>query len=142
MKEDKIILEIKKTSNLIKRTLNIKYPSGITTTAMIILNFIDEKNKVGKLVYAKDLEEFLEIRRSSISEILDGMETKRLIKRNIGNDLRTKEIILDLDGIKILKEFRENIKKIELGLHKDINEQDLLIFFKVLNSIRKNLEEI
>lgn len=142
MNDDKITFEIKKTSNLIKRTLNTKYPSHITTTNMIILNYIDENNKNDKFTYAKDLEEFLEIRRSSISEILDGMESKKLIKRNIGNDLRTKEIILDKKGIEILEEFRENIRKFELGLHKNIDDNDLLIFFKVLKTIRKNLEEI
>ncbi len=142
MNDNKIILEIKKTSNLIKRTLNKLFPSGITTTNIIILNYIDENNKLKKFVYAKDLEEFLEIRRSSISEILDGMESKRLIKRNIGNDLRTKEIVLDQEGIRVLKIFKDNIENVELGLHKNINDKDLLVFFKVLNSIRKNLEEI
>ena len=67
---------------------------------------------------------------------------KGLIKRNIGNDLRTKEIILDKEGVRVLKIFKDNIENVELGLHKNINAKDLLVFFKVLNNIRKNLEEI
>ena len=143
MKEDRITLEIKKTNNLIKRTLNTKYPMRITTTQMIILNFIEENMQLKKKIYAKDLERFLEIRRSSISEILDGMESKHLIKRNINNDdLRTKEIIIDDEGIKVLNEFKKNIDEIELDLRKNIKEYELLIFLKVLKNIRKELKTI
>ena len=38
MKEDKIVFELKKTANLLKRTLNTKYKNSVTTTQLIILN--------------------------------------------------------------------------------------------------------
>ena len=143
MKEDKIVFELKKTANLLKRTLNTKYKNFVTTTQLIILNYIEEKNIKGKKVYAKDLEDFLDIRRSSISEILEGMENKKLIKRNINNvDLRTKEILLDKEGENILLDVKKKINEIELGLYKDINKNDLNVFFNVLKTIRKNLEDI
>ena len=68
MMEEDVVLELKKIANLMKRTIDQKINIKVTNTQCMILNFIYDNNNRGRVVYQKDIEDFFEIRRSSVCD--------------------------------------------------------------------------
>lgn len=143
MKQKNIALELRKIANLTKRAFDKELKNKITNTQSLILNFIYDSNQLKKIVYQKDIEDFFEIRRSTVCEILNIMEKNNLIKRIASqNDLRQKEIILEENGLVYIHELKENVEKLEQIMEKNILESEIDIFCLVLEKIRKNLEDL
>ena len=99
MKEERMLYQIKSLEKLIFRAL-IKEKDDIeelspTPTQMQILEYILE-HKNGE-IFQKDLEDILNLRRATVSGVLQTMERNNLIKRvSYLNDARIKKIILNL----------------------------------------------
>jgi len=143
MKDKFITLEIKKVTNIVKRNIDKSFKSQITNTQSFILSFIYENNRSGNTVNQKDIEDFLGIRRSTLSEILNTMEVNKLIKRNLSkSDLRKNEILLDTKGEVLIKEFKIQLDDLESFIKKDISKEELNTFYLVLEKIKKNLEDL
>lgn len=143
MDNKNISLELRKIANLIKRNFDKSFDGKITNTQCLILNYIDTKSKNEIVVYQKDIEDFFDLRRSTICEILNVMEKNNLIKRSLSDvDMRSKEINLDTSGYLVLDEFKNKIEELEMVMKKDINVEELLTFFRLLEKFRKNLEDI
>ena len=141
MMEEDVVLELKKIANLMKRTIDQKINIKVTNTQCMILNFIYDNNNRGRIVYQKDIEDFFEIRRSSVSEILNGLEKNGLIKRcSCDSDLRIKEIKLEKDAIDLVFEFREFFDSLKQKIIQNISKPELETFCLVLKKMRENLE--
>ena len=85
--------------------------------------------------------DFFEIRRSSVCEILNGLEKNGLIKRcSCDSDLRIKEIKLEKEAIDLVFEFREFFNSLTKKIKKNISKQELETFCLVLKKMRENLE--
>lgn len=136
-------LEIKKVNNLIIRYLIEKTKEitdiPLTPVQIMIIRFLN--NSVNKNLYQKDIEDFVQMRKSTISGVLDTMEKNNIISRiNSKNDLRSKRIILTDFGkelsikLKIQKEEFDNLLK------NNINEEELNIFYNVIDKIIFNLK--
>ena len=112
----------------------------LTPTQMEILDYIDKHQN--EKIYQKDLEKALNTRRATISEVLKTMEKNNFIQR-IQNekDARSKEIIITDKAKKIFEEKNLNIKKLNKIITKDISKEDKIIFLKVLNKMKDNIEE-
>ena len=62
-----------------------------------------------------------------------------MIKRmSDGNDKRIKKIQITKEGEKIAQDMIYNIQKVEKILHQDILQEDLEIFFKVIDRMIEN----
>lgn len=141
MMEEDVVLELKKIANLMKRTIDQKINIKVTNTQCMILNFIYDNNNRGRIVYQKDIEDFFEIRRSSVCEILNGLEKNGLIKRcSCDSDLRIKEIKLEQVAIDLVFEFREFFDSLKQKIIQNISKPELETFCLVLKKMRKNLE--
>ena len=141
MMEEDVVLELKKIANLMKRTIDQKINIKVTNTQCMILNFIYDNNNRGRVVYQKDIEDFFEIRRSSVSEILNGLEKNGLIKRcSCDSDLRIKEIKLEKEAIDLVFEFREFFDSLKQKIIQNISKPELETFCLVLKKMRENLE--
>lgn len=136
-------LEIKKVNNLIIRYLIEKTKEitniPLTPVQIMIIRFLN--NSVNKNIYQKDIEDFVQMRKSTISGVLDTMEKNNIISRiNSKNDLRSKRIILTDFGkelsikLKIQKEEFDNLLK------NNINDEELNIFYNVIDKIILNLK--
>ena len=112
----------------------------LTPTQMEILDYIDKHQN--EKIYQKNLEKALNTRRATISEVLKTMEKNNFIQR-IQNekDARSKEIIITDKAKKIFEEKNLNIKKLNKIITKDISKEDKIIFLKVLNKMKDNIEE-
>ncbi len=120
----------------IKMPKNYKMP---TPTQMQIISYILERN--GEDVYQKDLEKVLRLRRATVSGVLGTMEKNNLIKRIINeHDTRSKKIILNAHLATSLKKHINEVKKWEDKLIKNISQEDMDIFIKVINQMKENIE--
>ena len=136
-----IAKEVKSLANLLKRRLDTSIakasPDNITGVQVLILGFISECETD---VYQKDIEKQFDIRRSTVTNILHGMEKQEFINReSVNNDARLKKIILTSKAKEILNNLNDEVTKTQKLLIKDISEQDLETYFKVIKKMKENL---
>ena len=82
----------------------------------------------------------LDVRRSTVTNILHGMEKQELIIReSVDNDARLKKIILTSKANRILNNLDDEVTKTQKLLIKDISEKDLEIYFSVIKKMKENL---
>ncbi len=142
MNEKSISIEIKKIDSLIVRKI-ISYNKNsnyqLTPVQIVIIKYL-VKNK-NNIVYQKDIEKKLGLRKSTISGILSTMIKNGIITRTESTtDLRSKEIRLSDKGLELDKKMKKKAIEFENLLQNNIDPKDLEIFYKVTNQIQKNLE--
>ena len=149
--EKRVLYQIKTLDKLIFRALmgdvgfdekrieEIKKNKVITPTQMYIISYI-LKSPEGE-VEQKDLEKVLNLRRATVSGVLHTMEKNDLIVR-ITNELdtRKKKIRLNPKTEEIFCENRKNFEKLEKIVRKDIEEEDLEVFFRVVEKMKQNIK--
>lgn len=143
MNEEKNIgISCKVIAHQIKRTIDKSLNHDITHNQMFILGFI-KKNETKRDIFQKDIEKKLDIRRSTTTEILNLMETNQLIKRvPVKEDKRQKKLILSSKGNNYVKEFRQNIIKIEKKFLTGITSEEQEVFFNVIEKIKNNINNL
>lgn len=136
--------EIKEINDLIiKKMMNAarcEKRCMISPTQIKIIEFLC--NNKDTVIYQKNIEEYLNAKRSTVSGILDTMEKNNLIERKIDTkDLRLKQIILTDYAINKIALIKAKIQSINSNLEKNIDKKSLDIFFKVTEQIKLNIEE-
>ena len=146
MKESKLLFKIKSLEKMIFRTFLHDDGCGLevkeiipTPTQMQILNYILLKSN--EEVFQKDLEEVLNLRRATVSGVLQTMEKNGLIDRVIANgDARVKKIILNPKAKKLFHERKREIEKIEEIMTQEISVNELEVFSTVLDKMKNNIK--
>lgn len=145
MQDYKVLYKIKTLEKLIVRNImneeeicSMKTP---TPTQVQIMEYILEHQN--EEVYQKDLEDILNLRRATVSGVLQTMEKHGLLDRQIAkNDARVKKIILSKKAEQLFLEKKKQFEKIEKALVQDISEQELRTFSNVLNKMMMNAKKI
>lgn len=142
MKDIKLLYQIKSLEKIILRNISPNIEKDFycpTPTQMQIMEYIIEHKNED--VYQKDLEKILKLRRATVSGVLQTMEKNNLIDRVTSlNDTRTKKIILNKRAKDIFLKHEEKIKEIEKIVIKDISNEDLDVFSRVIDMMKNNLE--
>lgn len=146
MKEINVLYEIKSLEkNIVRAFINkqdVDIPENIfpsPTQFQIIECILESPNQE---INQKDLESILNIRRATISGVLQNMEKNELIKRITNKeDIRTKKIILNEKTKEIFERKQKIIKKTEKEIIKNISQEDLETFIKVLNIMKENIKK-
>ncbi len=103
-----------------------------------ILHFILGTPK--KEIFQKDVEEEFNIRPSSATVLISALEEKGLITReSVDYDNRLKRIVATEKAASYKRQVSRDIAKLEKKLRDDIPQEDLDIFFKVMDSLISNL---
>lgn len=136
-----IAKDLKSIANLLKRrldnTVSKVTTDNITGVQVLILGFINESESD---VYQKDIEKQFDIRRSTVTNILHGMEKQELIIRKaVNNDARLKKILLTDKAKEIINVLNEEVTKTQQLLIKDIPEKDLEVYLSVIKKMKENL---
>ncbi len=143
MKDKSISLEIKKIDSLIVRSIiqdTRKSKYNLTPAQIFIIKYLSKNKR--KTMYQKDIEKKIGLRKSTISGIIKTMQKNNIIMSiDSKSDLRSKEIVLTKDGLKLERLMRKKEKDFEKLLEKDIDKKDLEIFYKVTMQIQNNLGE-
>ena len=142
--ENIVLFKIKELDKKIVRTI-LKENSDInisplTSTQIQILKYMIEHQNED--VYQKDLENVLNLRRATVSGVLQTMEKNNLIKREIyENDVRVKKIILNEKTKSIFLKNKQKIDEIEKNITKNISKKDLDKFTQIIDKLITNLNE-
>ena len=141
-KEYEIGAQIHMLSRKIKRKLDESFVSyGITGVQAIMLKFINDKSREGK-VYAKDIESEFDMRRATIAGILQLLEQNELITRKAeGSDARLKEITITKKALEIINNVDSSIAELEKRLEKNMSKEERENFLKTLDKLSKNLSQ-
>lgn len=132
-----------KKDGLNKENLSFEIASepAITPTQMQILEYILKNSD--KEIYQKDLEEILNLTRATVSGVLQTMERNGLIERIISvEDTRTKKIILTSKTKDVFLNGQKKMQEIENFIIKDISNEDLEIFSKVIKVMKNNVSKL
>ena len=140
----KLGLDISKIHHIISRKMDASVISAIddnlTVSQAYVIDFISIEGK-DKEIFQKDLEREFDLKRSSISLMLNNMEKSDLIERvPVTEDARLKKIILTQKSIKIYEKISTAIDSIENKLSENITPEEIKVFQSVLDKIRNNLE--
>lgn len=93
-------------------------------------------------VFQKDIEEEYSIRPSTATELLKQMEKNGLILRQpVPYDNRLKRIVLTDKALTYRKQVVEDLTVLEETLVSGISEEDLEVFFNVIEKMMDNLSE-
>ncbi len=139
----KLGFEIHKTSRIIKRFADAdvtkSYVDKMTGTHGWAVGYFYRNRD--KDIFQKDFEQEFNIRRSTASSILSLMEKNDLIRReNVPYDARLKKITLTQKALDIQAVVIEAIDRFEGTMKQGISDEELSVFFSVLDKINKNME--
>ncbi len=116
----------------------LKDNNHLTHTQMMLLVYLSQQSEP---VYQKHIEKRFNIRRSSATALLNVLEREQYIKRQeVAFDARLKQIVLTETSKAVIEIMDQNIRTLEDRLGQGISDQDRLIFFKVIDQIKENLE--
>ena len=105
-----------------------------------ILRYLLENEE--KNINQTELENALNISKATISGTLNTMEKNGIIYRIAsGEDGRVKNIVLTPNSKQMHNEMKKSFTLLEKELSKDISEEELKTFFKIIEKMRENLKK-
>ena len=130
-------------SNEIKRSISETPESGdVTQKQRRILHFIIARSEHNGVVFQRDVEREFNLRRSTTSTLLAGMERAGVIRReSVSYDARLKRIVVTPKGEAIKDIVNEDCSRLEKKLRAGISDEDLLLCASVLEKMIVNLRE-
>ncbi len=127
---------------------NIKYLAdenlskhNITLEQVKIMQFLNNSGESG--AYQKDIEQNFAIKRSSVTNILQNMEKRGLVTRvGDASDARIKRALLTQEGRDLSKTLKDFIYNLETIILKDMTEEEMDLFKKLLEKSMSNVEKL
>lgn len=129
-------------SHKIKRRIGtVAQEYGISTMQAKILGFIFYQS-TKRDIFQKTIEEEFDIRRSSVTSVLNLMEKNGLVKRvSVVEDARLKKIILTDKGLDVHKSVYEEIEEVEGIISDSLSEEELELFNELLKRLIKKVAD-
>lgn len=133
---------IGKLRGRIYRLQRIRYEKAtvkLTVEESIILNMINEKaNRISQNIVIETGKN-----KSVVMRMIDSLEQKGLVQRMVNpSDRRENLLTLTESGEKVRKQYLKMEKLLAADLLEGIDEKDVLTFFKVVEHIGKNAEDM
>lgn len=145
--QETLIEKVKQLNTIIKKEIaSVNYRSISEaknsiknySQLQIVLYLAQHKDDV---VHQKDIGKAVNLRKSSITEHLDYLESVDIIKRiDDVVDHRKKRIVLSDKALIIEENFSRTIEKINEKMLIGISEEELDLFIKIVNKIENNLK--
>ena len=108
-----------------------------------VLRFLDSRGENQDLVLIKDIEKELNISKSVASNLVKRMVQNGLVELEASpSDKRAKFVRLTDKSRSQMQEIKSFFKRIDKQLLADVDEDELLIFEKVLAQLQKNIKRI
>ena len=108
-----------------------------------VVRFLDNREKNQDLVLIKDIEQELNITKSVASNLVKRMVQNGLVELEANpSDKRAKFVRLTDKARSQMKQIKAFFERIAKQLMEDIDEDELLIFEKVLNQLQENIKRI
>ena len=108
-----------------------------------VVRFLDNREKNQDLVLIKDIEQELNITKSVASNLVKRMVQNGLVELEASSsDKRAKFVRLTDKARSQMKQVKAFFERIDKQLMEDIDEDELLIFEKVLGQLQANIKGI
>ena len=108
-----------------------------------VLRFLDSRGENQDLVLIKDIEKELNISKSVASNLVKRMVQNGLVELEVSpSDKRAKFVCLTDKARSQMKQVKAFFERIDKQLMEDIDEDELLIFEKVLAQLQENIKGI
>lgn len=108
-----------------------------------VVRFLDSREENQDLVLIKDIEQELNITKSVASNLVKRMVQNDLVELETSpSDKRAKFVRLTDKSRSQMKQVKAFFERIDNQLIADIDEDELLIFEKVLNQLQENIKRI
>lgn len=117
----------------------LQFDDHISRNNLWILNYL--AHNTDRDIFQKDLENSFCIRRSTVSKVLRLMEEKGYIRREeVAKDARLKKIVLTDAGWALHTLMLEERKATEELLRQGVSDEELEVFFKVMQKFKNNIQ--
>ena len=114
---------------------------GITGVQSRILGFVYHNSKK-RDIFQKDIEAELDIRRSSVTSVLQLMEKNGYIKRvSVSKDARLKKIILTEKGLEIQRNVYDFICEFEKSLKDELSDEELGMLISLIDRLSNKIDD-
>ena len=110
----------------------------ITSIQGLILHYIIVESDA-RDIFPKDIEEFLDIKGSSVTSLISNLERNGYLRReSLASDGRYKKLVLTEQTLAIQDDITERISEYMHSIFVGISEDDLKIFAKVIMQMTEN----
>lgn len=139
MDEQKLMEKYDKLNRRIRRYFASFFTdTPITSVQALILHYIIVESEKRE-IFPKDLEEFLEIKGSSVTSLISNLERNGYLRReSLESDGRYKKLMLTEQTLAIQDDITERIGEYMQSIFVGITEDDLKIFEKVIMQMTEN----
>ena len=131
--------EIRKLSNSIKRAVPRCCEDEYITpsNSWLIMYLYDHRTED---IFQRDIEQEFSIRRSTSSTLISLMEKKGYIDRvSVAHDARLRKLVLTEKALRLCEIINQNVNRFEEQLKKGISDEQLKVFYDVLDKISQNV---
>lgn len=133
------------TSHQITRALDACIAAEVSPelTGMrgLVLGYVVRNTQNDGAVYQRDLENWLRIRRSSVTNLLQGMEQAGFVRRcPVERDARLKSLTATEKGMACYERIERCITNFEEMLNTGVSEDELELFQKILEKFMNNAQ--
>ncbi|MEA4827491.1 MarR family winged helix-turn-helix transcriptional regulator [Clostridium sp. JNZ J1-5] len=114
------------------------FKKGVTKVQWIALYYVGKYEKISQI----ELANLMNIKASTVARLVDRMEKEEYISRvRSSEDRRVIYLKLTDKGIKLRKELLPEGERMSEIVRKDISDEDIKIFKKVLKAMADNVEK-
>lgn len=111
----------------------------LTSTQAVVLYYIMSQ-PADKDVFPKDLETYLDLKKPSVTSLMNYLEQNGYIKRvDVPYDGRCRKLVLTAKSLEMQEDIMEKMSSCRNFIFRDISDEDLEVFDKVLKKISDNL---
>lgn len=148
MEEERIIFQLKNLEKRIFRyflqdqelTEKVKGMPKPTPTQLQIIGYLIKHRDED--VYQKELEKLFNLKRATVSGVLQTMEKNGLISRVVDHkDTRTKKILLNEKTRELFFIGKQRLDELEKVLFEGFSKEDLCVLQEALKQMQKNMEK-
>ncbi len=148
MEEERIIFQLKNLEKRIFRyflqdqelTEKVKGMPTPTPTQLQIIGYLIKHRDED--VYQKELEKLFNLKRATVSGVLQTMEKNGLISRVVDHkDTRTKKILLNEKTKELFFIGKQRLDELEKVLFEGFSKEDLCVLQEALKQMQKNMEK-
>ena len=137
-----LLFKIRCLSNLLKRQIAKQEcdceGKDFSQMQGCILGYVEKRGEV----FQRDLENHFNMRRSTVTKVLQNLEKNGyIIRQSVQEDARLKKIVLTQKAKDINDQVRKKIANTESVMRKGLSEEQIRAFFEVAERIAKNLKE-
>ena len=116
-------------------------PYDITPQQARIIGFVCSEQREGKIICQKDIEEAFELKGSSITSLLQGLERKGFITRRPDpSDERRKIVIVLPKGERLMNDFETAFREIDEKMLQGLTPEQQQSLVDTLKLLADNLE--